>query len=88
VDVAFGGVNMDETKDKTIFEENLFNGPLLPLEKKLIKKYLRDKGYSLKGMRELPEEQAKKLLTEACAYASLKLAEVEAKSHFREKIRF
>jgi hypothetical protein len=79
---------MDETKDKNIAEENLLNGPLLQLEKKLIKKYLRDKGYSLQELHELPEQDAKQLLKEACTYASLKLAEVEAKSHFREKIRY
>jgi hypothetical protein len=35
----------------------------------------------------LPEEEAKALMIEACKYASLKLAQVESEAHFRETIR-
>jgi hypothetical protein len=35
----------------------------------------------------LPEEEVKALMIEACKCASLKLAQVESKAHFRETIR-
>jgi len=79
---------MNEMKDVNITGDYVLEGPLLPLEKKLIREYLKAKGYSLKDLHKLPEEEAKTLLKEACTHASLKLAEVEAKSQFREKIHY
>lgn len=51
--------------------------PHATLEAKYIGEYLRRKGYSLEGLAKLSEEKAKKLLTEASLFASLKLAELE-----------
>jgi hypothetical protein len=48
----------------------------------LLEAYLDGKGYTLAGLRELPAEEAKRLMTEASIYASTKLAEVEARAHF------
>ena len=62
--------------------------PQSPLERQLIIDYLSEKGYSLKDIKTLPPNQAKQLMTKACTYASLKLAEIEARSKFRHKIRF
>ena len=52
------------------------------LEKTLIEAYLKGKGYSLEGLKDLPETEARQLKSEASIYASNKLAEVELKAHF------
>ena len=62
--------------------------PQSPLERQLINDFLKSKGYTRQGLRELPEEQVRTLMSEACYYASLKLAEIEARSLFGKKIRF
>jgi hypothetical protein len=56
------------------------------LENAFIKEYLHEKGYSLEDLKKLPAELAEKLMKEALKYASLKLAEVEARAHFVEEI--
>ena len=67
--------------------ESIRDGPESTMEKTLLEEYLRSRGYSFKDLCELPEEEAKALMIEACKYASLKLAQVESTAHFREKIR-
>jgi hypothetical protein len=67
----------------TCFEE----GPQSALEKALLEEYLQSKGYSLLALAGLPEAEARTLMTEACQYASLHLAQVESAVHFRETIR-
>ncbi len=69
-------------------EECIMRGPQSALEKELIEGFLRDKGYSLEDLPNLPKSQAKKLMEEACMYASLKLAEIDAKAGFRHKIKY
>jgi hypothetical protein len=70
-------------------EENCISeGPESTLERQLVENYLKDKGYSLDSLHQLPPEKAKELMKEACLYASLKLAELESKAKFREEIRF
>jgi hypothetical protein len=56
------------------------------LEKTLIETYLRGKGYTLKELKDLPEEEAKQLMKEASTYASCKLAELEDKAHFMQEL--
>ena len=56
------------------------------LEKTLIETYLKGKGYTLNELKDLPEEEAKQLMKEASTYASCKLAELEDKAHFMEKL--
>jgi hypothetical protein len=68
-------------------EECVADGPQSTLEKKLVEEYLESKGYSIKDLPKLPVETARQLMREACAFASLKLAELEAKSKFRQEIR-
>jgi hypothetical protein len=68
-------------------EECMSEGPQSALEKKLVEDYLQSKGYSREGLHKLPEDLVKQLMKEACMYASLKLAELQAKSQFREEIR-
>jgi hypothetical protein len=62
--------------------------PQSELERQLISDYLREKGYSHQDLRNLPKEQAHTLMVGACQYASLKLAEVESRAQFRQKIKF
>ncbi len=66
-----------ENPDTPIMED-----PYAPLEKKLIAEYLRSKGYALEDLRQLPEDEVKRLMTEASLYASTKLAEVETRARF------
>ena len=58
------------------------------LEQKYIEEYLHGKGYRREDLAGLPQAEAQQLMREACQYAALKLAEVEAKGHLRKKIHF
>ena len=79
---------MKETKPTMDTKKCLEKGPQSTLERSLIEEFLLKKGYRLEDLRELPQEEAKQLMKEACSFASLKLAEMEAKKQFREEIRF
>lgn len=72
----------------TTSTEKAVKAPQSPLERQLINDYLKSKGYTRQDLLTLPIEQARALMTEACTYASLKLAEVEARSQFSKKIQF
>jgi hypothetical protein len=52
------------------------------LERALIDEFLRARGLDSGALRALPEDEAKRVLTEASVYAASKLAEVEARAHF------
>jgi hypothetical protein len=65
----------------------ILEGPQSALERKLIEEYLYRRGYELKDLQVLQTEEARHLKEAACCYASLKLAEVEAKARFRKEIR-
>ena len=67
-------------------QAELMSDPRAQLEKALIADYLRTRGYELEKLHELPEELAKQLMTEASTYASGKLTEIEARSHFIHEI--
>jgi hypothetical protein len=56
------------------------------LENALIEEFLRARGLDSSALRELPETEAKRVLTEASVYAATKLAEVEARAHFVHSI--
>lgn len=64
------------------------DSPQSELERQFIRQYLRDKGYGRDDLRALPKGQANALYRQACRYAALKLAEVEARAQFRHKIRY
>jgi hypothetical protein len=67
-------------------EEMILEMPMAALERTYVEEYLKEKGYTLEGIQELPSEEQRKLMVEACRYASFKLAEVEAKGKFSRKI--
>ena len=56
------------------------------LEKTLIEAYLKEKGYELKDLRNLPAKLAAKLMREASNYASLKMEEVAARAKFIDEL--
>ena len=60
--------------------------PMSTLERRYIKQYLLEKGYTIEEWKRLPTKQAHKLMSEACRYAALKLAEVESRARFRHTI--
>ncbi len=68
--------------------KNAVKAPQSPLEQQLINDYLHSKGYTRQDLLTLPIEQVRQLMTEACTYASLRLAEIEARSQFRRKIHY
>jgi hypothetical protein len=69
------------------FERCAKEGPESALERKLIRDFLHEKGYSMEDVRKLPKDEAKQLMTEACRYAALKLAEVESRVRFKQEIQ-
>jgi len=71
---------MDTEQTEPVEDRNAF------LEKALMEEYLREKGYLLKEIKNLPAETAGKLMREASQYASLKLEEVEARAHFIKEL--
>ena len=62
---------------KTRLEE-----PLAQLERQLISAYLAGAGQDVDALLAREDPEARKLLAEASRYASGKLSEVEARSHF------
>jgi len=56
------------------------------LERALINEYLGGLGYDPVRLAALPEVEREKLLADASVYASGRLVEVEARSHFLDQI--
>jgi len=56
--------------------------PLATLERMCIEAYLHGKGYTMQSLQGMSEEAARRLMIEASAYASAKLAEVETRARF------
>jgi len=66
--------------DKPLLEE-----PLAELERQLIAAYLAGAGYTLNSLMGRDDAEARQLLINASVYASDRLSEIEARSHyFRE----
>jgi len=66
---------------------NQYFGPQSALEQRYIEEYLMARGYHRSDLVDLPLDVARRLMTEASAYASLKLAELESKARFRQSIQ-
>ena len=56
--------------------------PLAGLEHQLISAYVAGAGHDLQELLARADEEAKRLLAEASRYASAKLSEIEARSHY------
>ncbi len=79
------------TRDPKEFEgldSTLGEGPQSTLEHMIIEAYLAGKNVKLEDLKNLPPEEAQRLMKEACSYASMKLAEVESKAQFRREIHY
>ncbi len=71
------------TNDK---DKQPLHDPLAELERHLISAYVAGAGHDLDELLRRADEDAKRLLAEASQYASGKLSEVEARSHYLHKL--
>jgi hypothetical protein len=60
--------------------------PLSKLERTLIEEYIRQRGYDPDKLSDLSGDERDRLLKDASVYASCRLVEVEARSHFLDEI--
>jgi hypothetical protein len=56
--------------------------PLAELERRIINEYIRDHGYDPAALRASADAVGHKILADAAVYASARLTEVEARSHY------
>jgi hypothetical protein len=52
------------------------------LESELINEFLRTRGYDLRSLDSLPDDERRRLLRQASMHAAGKLTEIEARAHF------
>ena len=57
-----------------------------PLESQLINEFLRMRGYDLRSLERLPDDERRRLLREASMHAAGKLTEIEARAHFVDEL--
>ncbi len=60
--------------------------PQEKLAQMYVDEYLKGKGYSVKSLCKLTEEEAKKIMAEASTYAACKLAEAEHRARIMDEI--
>ena len=60
--------------------------PLSELERTLIEEYIRQHGHDPEKLSEVSPDERERLLRDASVYASGRLVEVEARSHFLDEI--
>jgi len=60
--------------------------PLADLERQLIHAHVASAGHNLVELLARSDEEARRLLAEASRYASAKLSEVEARSHYLHEL--
>lgn len=60
--------------------------PMAELERHLISAYLAGAGHDLDALLARTDEDAKRLLAQASRYASAKMSEVEARSHYLHQL--
>ncbi len=60
--------------------------PLEKLEKMYLAEFLQSRGHTWQSVNALPEEERKKILTEASTYVAMKLAEVEGRARVIEEL--
>jgi hypothetical protein len=61
--------------------------PAAAMERSLIEEFLQAHGHTLASLHDLPENEAKALMTAASMHASMRLTEVESRAHFIEGIK-
>ena len=60
--------------------------PLAALEVKFIEEFLALAGVSRASVDRLPPMEAERVLSAACEYASLRLAEIQARAHYVDEM--
>jgi hypothetical protein len=70
----------------TDIEKPPLEEPLAELERQLIGAYLARSGHDFHELVTRDDDEARQLLTEASRYASMKLSEVESRSHYLRKL--
>lgn len=60
--------------------------PLAELEHQLISAYVAGAGHDLRDLLERTDDEARRLLREASNYASTRLSEIEARSHYLHQL--
>lgn len=83
---VYNGSKLLEATMYTANNASVLIGPQQALEVRIIEEYLLRKGYHLRELKMLPNLEARRLMAEACAFASLKLAEIESRAKFIKKI--
>jgi hypothetical protein len=83
------GVPREAGMSDKAFDEDIpvTNGPQSILERALVAEYLIGKGYLISDLKNLDSQLAKRLMLEACQFAALRLAEIESRVNFQQKIR-
>jgi len=68
-------------------QEAPFEEPLAGLERQFIAAYLADAGFDYHTLLLKNDEEARRLLARAARYASERLSEIEARSHYIDELR-
>ena len=68
-------------KRRQQLEEARSGDPHGPLEAALMDEFLSDRGHTLQSVSTLPLPERRELLRQAASYATLRLAEIEARAH-------
>jgi hypothetical protein len=67
-------------------EATPLESPHRTLERALIDEFVRAAGHDPSRLNELPDAVRERLLTEASVYASVRLSEVESRSHYVQEL--
>ena len=66
--------------------KHLPHDPLAEIERQLISAYVAGAGHDLLELRARTDDEARRLLAEASRYASARLSEIEARSHYLHEL--
>jgi hypothetical protein len=78
---AKGGLMAAKSSDVRVLQ-----APLAELERALIDTFIHARGFDRARLAALTEREREALLTEASTYASSRLAEIEARSHYLDEL--
>jgi hypothetical protein len=78
---------MPQELEHIYMDELLSRGSQSTLERRFIMEYLQNNGYQFEDLKKMPLSESRQIMTKACRYASLKMAEVESRAKFRDEIR-
>jgi hypothetical protein len=79
-------VALNSTEESMDTNLTSLDDPLAALERALIDEYLTLRGYTRRSAARLPVRDAASLLSAACEYASLRLAEIESRAQYVDEM--